>query len=110
VDNDAAVRAVIQRYVQAFDQRNADALRQVWPSIGSLYAKYKRAFEGASSIQVQLDIESVNLNADGTRAVVKAEMSQDYTPKGDKTKRVKNPAVFHLAKLNSGPWVITDVQ
>jgi hypothetical protein len=110
VDNDAAVRAVIQKYVQAFDQKDADALRQVWPSIGPLYARYKRAFEGASSIREQLDIESVNLNADGTQAIVKGQMSQDYTPKGDKTKRVKNATVFHLAKLNSGTWVITDVQ
>jgi ketosteroid isomerase-like protein len=110
VDNDAAVRAVIQKYVQAFDQKDADALRQVWPSIGPLYARYKRAFEGASSIREQLDIESVNLNADGTQAIVKGQMSQDYTPKGDKTKRVKNATVFHLAKLKSGTWVITDVQ
>jgi hypothetical protein len=110
VDNEAAVRAVIQRYVQAFDQRNADALRQVWPSIGPLYARYKRAFDGASSIQEQMDIESVDFNADGTQAVVKGQMSQDYTPKGDKTKRVKNASIFHLAKLNSGTWVITDVQ
>jgi eukaryotic-like serine/threonine-protein kinase len=110
VDNDAAVRAVIQKYVQAFDQRNADAVRQVWPSIGPLYAKLKRAFDGASSIQEQMDIESVDFNADGTQAVVKGQMSQDYTPKGDKTKRVKNAAIFHLAKLNSGAWVITNVQ
>jgi hypothetical protein len=110
VDNDAAVRTVIQRYVQAFDQRDADALRQVWPNIGPLYARYKRAFEGASSIREQLDIESVNFNADGTQAVVKGQMSQDYTPKGDKTKRVKNATVFHLAKSNAGTWVITDVQ
>ncbi len=110
VDNDAAVRAVIQKYVQAFDQKDADALRQVWPSIGPLYPKLKRSFEGASSIREQLDIESVDLNADGTQAVVKGQMSQDYTPKGDKTKRVKNATVFHLAKLNSGTWVITDVQ
>jgi uncharacterized protein YbaR (Trm112 family) len=110
VDNDAAVRAVIQKYVQAVDQRNADAVRQVWPSIGPLYAKLKRSFEGASSIREQMDIESVDVNADGTQAVVKGQMSQDFTPKGDKTKRFKNATVFHLAKLNSGTWVITDVQ
>ena len=110
VDNDAAVRAVIQKYVQAFDQRNADAVRQVWPSIGPLFAKLKRSFEGASSIREQMDIESVDVNADGTQAVVKGQLSQDFTPKGDRTKRFKNAAVFHLAKLNSGTWVITDVQ
>ena len=110
VDNDAAVRAVIQKYVQAFDQRNADALRQVWPGIGPRYAKLKRSFEGASSIREQLDIESIDLNADGTQAVVKGQISQDFTPKGSKTQHVKNATVFHLAKSNTGTWVITDVQ
>jgi eukaryotic-like serine/threonine-protein kinase len=110
VDNDAAVRAVIQKYVQAFDQKDADALRQIWPNMGPLYARYKRAFEGASSIREQVDIESIDLSPDGTKAVVKGQITQDFTPKGDKTKRVKNATVFHLAKSNSGTWVITDVQ
>ena len=110
VDNDAAVRAVIQKYVQAFDQKDADALRQIWPNMGPLYARLKRAFEGASSIREQLDIESVDLSPDGTKAIVKGQITQDFTPKGDKTKRVKNATVFHLAKSNSGTWVITDVQ
>jgi len=110
VDNDAAVRAVIQKYVQAFDQKDADALRQIWPNMGPLYAKYKRSFEVASSIREQLDIESVDLSGDGTKAVVKGQITQDFTPKGDKTKRVKNATVFHLAKSNSGTWVIIDVQ
>jgi eukaryotic-like serine/threonine-protein kinase len=110
VDNDAPVRAVIQKYVQAFDQKDADALRQIWPNMGPLYAKYKRSFEVASSIREQLDIESIDLNTDGTKAVVKGQITQDFTPKGDKTKRVKNATVFHLAKSNSGTWVITDVQ
>jgi hypothetical protein len=57
-----------------------------------------------------MDIESVDVNADGTQAVVKGQLSQDFTPKGDRTKRFKNAAVFHLAKSNSGTWVITDVQ
>ena len=111
VDNDAAVRAVIQKYVQAFDQKDADALRQIWPNMGPLYARYKRSFEGASSIREQLNIESVDLSPDGTKAVVKGQLSQLYTPKGAKTKGVVNSAAtFHLAKSNYGNWVITDVQ
>jgi hypothetical protein len=109
VDNDAEVRAVIQRYVQAFDQRNADALRQIWPSMGSKYERYKQIFDLASSIQEHVDIESVNLSADGTKAVVKGQVYQDYAPKGDKIKRARNEVVFHLAKSN-GAWLITDVQ
>jgi hypothetical protein len=111
VDNDAEVRAVIQRYAQAFDQRSADALRQIWPGMGSKYERYKQVFDLASSIQEQVDIESVDLSGDGTKAVVKGQVLQLYTPKGNKAKpALHTAAVFHLVKTNNGTWVITDVQ
>jgi hypothetical protein len=108
---DADVRAVVQRYVEAFEHRDVDALRQVWPTMGPLYARLKLSFQSASSIREQIDIESVDLSTDGTKAVVKGQLSQLYTPKGTKTKGVVNSAAtFHLAKSNYGTWVITDVQ
>ena len=108
---DADVRAAVQRYVEAFNHRDVDALRQVWPTMGPLYARLKLSFESASSIREQVDIESVDLSTDGTKAVVKGQVSQLYTPKGAKTKGVvKSASTFHLAKSNSATWVITDVQ
>ncbi len=111
VNPDADIRAAVQRYAEAFNRRDADALRQVWPTMGPLYARLKLSFESASSIREEVNIESIDLSADGTKAVVKGQVSQLYTPKGAKTKGVVNSAaIFHLAKSNSGTWVITDVQ
>jgi serine/threonine protein kinase/predicted Zn-dependent protease len=109
VDNDAAVRAIIQRYAQAFNQRDVDILQQVWPSMRPRYADYKSSFDMASSIRMRVDIESIELNAGNATAVVKGQVSQDYTPKGFKAKGSKNAVTFHLAKTN-GAWVIMDVQ
>ena len=109
VDNDTPIRAIIQRYVQSYDQKDAGALRQIWPSMGSKYAKFRASFESASSIRMQVDVTSIDVGADGTTAVVKAQASQDYTPKGGKVMHASNAAIFHLSKTG-GSWVITDVQ
>jgi eukaryotic-like serine/threonine-protein kinase len=108
-DSDAAVRAVVQRYAQAFERRDANALRQIWPTMGERYARYKSSFEMASSIRMSVAIDSIQISADGTTAVVTGQVSQDYTPKGAKVNSRSDRAVFHLAKSN-GAWAITDVQ
>jgi hypothetical protein len=111
-NNENELRAVIQRYAQAFEKKDADALRQVWPGMGSKYARYKQIFELASSIREQVGIESVAVSADGTSAVVKSSVSQSYTPKADKTKpqQFTREFVFNLEKTSRGTWVISDVQ
>ena len=112
VDNDADVRAVIQRYGQAFEQRDADALRQIWPSMGSKYGRYKQIFDLASSIQEQVTIETVVIGAGGTTAQVKAKVFQSYTPKEAKTKpqQFDREFVFDLQKTSRGTWVLSDVK
>jgi hypothetical protein len=112
VDNDAEVRTVVQRYAQAFEQRDADALKRIWPGMGSKYARYKQIFDLAASIHEQLNVESVAVSPDGTTAVVKSRVSQTYTPKDGKAKpqQFANEFVFNLRKTGLGAWVITDVQ
>jgi eukaryotic-like serine/threonine-protein kinase len=110
-DNDGAVRAVIRLYGQAFQQKDADALRRIWPSLGDKYGRYKRIFESASSIQYQVNVESVVFSADGTKATVTGNVSELYTPKGGKVlPAVNQPIVFHLEQTRSGVWVIDDTQ
>jgi len=104
-----AILALIKRYAQAFEQRNPDALRQTWPTMGNRYAGYKSAFESASSIRMQVQTESVKVSGDGATATVTAQVTQVYTPTGQKPKSVKGRTVFQLARSN-GTWVITDVQ
>jgi hypothetical protein len=108
VDNDA-VLALVKRYAQAFEQRNADALHQIWPNMGNLYTRYKTSFEKASSIRMQVQTESVKIGPDGNTATVTAEVTQEYTPQGEKPKSVKGRTTFQFAKSN-GSWVITNVQ
>jgi serine/threonine protein kinase/ketosteroid isomerase-like protein len=108
-DNDVAVRALVQRYAQAFERRDANALRQIWPSMGERYARYKSSFELASSIRMNVAIDSVQISTDGTTAVITGQVSQEYTPKGAKVNSRKDRAVFHLAKSN-GVWIITDIK
>jgi serine/threonine protein kinase len=108
-DNDAAVRAVVQRYAQAFEKRDATALRQIWPNMGERYARYKSSFELASSIRMNVAIDSVQISTDGATATITGQVSQEYTPKGAKANSRSDRAVFHLAKSN-GVWVITDIK
>ena len=108
VDNDA-VLALVKRYAQAFEQRNADGLQQIWPTMGNLYTRYKTSFGKASSIRMQVQTESVKIGADGNTATVTAEVTQEYTPQGEKPKSVKGRTTFQFAKSN-GSWVITNVQ
>jgi serine/threonine protein kinase len=107
-DHDAVV-ALVKRYSQAYEQRNADALRQIWPNIGKRYTGLKTSFESASSIKMQLQTENVSIDPDGNTATVIAEFAQEFTPQGKKPQNIKIRDVFQLAKSN-GSWVILDVQ
>jgi serine/threonine protein kinase len=108
VDSDA-VLALVKQYSQAFEQRNADALRQIWPTMGKRYAGLKNSFESASSIRMEIQTESVKMSADGLSATVTAQVTQEYTPQGQKPRSAKGRTIFQFAKTN-GSWVITNVQ
>ena len=108
-DADAGIRAVIQRYSQAFEQKDADALRKIWPNMGKKYSGYRVSFDSALSIRMRVDIDSVNLSSDGATAVVTGQVSQDYTPKGSKTRSSRDVVTFHLARTNDA-WIIADVR
>jgi hypothetical protein len=109
VTDDAGVRAAIRRYSQAFEQKDANALRKIWPSMGDKYSAYRVSFESAVSIRMRVDINNVDLSSDGATAVVTGRVFQDYTPKGSKTRTSRDAITFHLAMAN-GAWIITNVQ
>src|SRR5260370_22900017 len=81
VESDAGVRAVVLRYQQAFENRDADALRQIWPTMGGQYKKYKDAFGFARPIKLQMEIFEVKIGADAASATVRTAVSPYYTPK-----------------------------
>ena len=112
--DEAAIRAVIGRYEQAFDAKDANALRVIWPNIGSKrYGGYKDAFAAASALQMHVQLEKVDISQDGEKATLDAVLSQVYTPKGSKKGNATIPhqdrAVFELTKSN-GNWIISDVR
>jgi len=108
--DEGAIRDVIQRFILAFEQRSPDGVSQVWPSIpAKTFAGYKRSFEDASAIQMQVLDETLKMNPDGVTATVSARLAQQYTPKGQKTLDRSDLWVFQLSK-KSGTWAITDVR
>jgi ketosteroid isomerase-like protein len=110
VDETPAVLAAVQRYADAFDRRDADALRQVWPSMtAQIYGRLKASFGAATGIHLKLANENVALGADGTTAIVNADITQQYTPHGEKAQTRTDHTVFHLEK-NNGNWVIRNLQ
>jgi eukaryotic-like serine/threonine-protein kinase len=109
VNRENSVRTAIQLYSHAFDQRDADALLQIWPNAGPRYEGFKMWFEKASSVRMHVEVESVQFGPDGTTAVGKAQVSRDYTPIDSRTTRFTDAQVFQLSKV-SGAWLITDVQ
>jgi hypothetical protein len=109
-DETAAVLAAVQQYADSFSRRDPDALRQIWPSMTTqVYSGLKASFGAASSIRLQLANQKVVLGADGATAVVNADVTQQYTPKGEKTQTRTDHSIFRLAKTN-GKWVIVDLR
>ncbi len=105
---EADIRALIQRYSNAYSQRDADALRKIWPTIGSKYDKIKATFTAASSIREQISIESIQIAPDGTKAIVKGRSSLVFTQQGQ-SRESKGIRTFQLVK-SGGMWMISDVQ
>jgi hypothetical protein len=108
--DEAAVREVIKRFGQAFEQRDVDALHELWPSMGKAYGKLKATFALVDRITYQVQIESLEVSPNNKKAKVNALVSQVFTVKGDKPHPL--PAgrqVFELTKFN-GVWFITNIR
>jgi serine/threonine protein kinase len=108
--SDAAVSTAIQAFFQAFQKKDPDALRQVWPSIPpQRYQRYKSSFGNVDAISIQVLSQSVNISPGGGSATVTVQSEEQETPKGEKKPRVFKPTwTFHLVQKD-GTWQITDV-
>jgi hypothetical protein len=112
-NDEDAVRNVVKRYQQALEQRNADAMREIWPSLGKRYDRFKRNFESANALhmqsQIEVRIEKLEISPDRQRATVDATQFQSNTLQGKGPESRQDKARFELTKAN-GVWVISDVQ
>jgi eukaryotic-like serine/threonine-protein kinase len=107
-DETPAIRAAVQQYATAFQQRDADALRKIWPSLGGAeYERFKQSFSMAGAIRMSLSNENIVVAADHATATVTADVNQDYTPKGGRPMKSADHTVFYLVKQGNA-WVIKD--
>ena len=107
-DETPAIREAVRQYASAFEQRDADALRKIWPFMSKAeYDGSKQSFSYASSIHMTLSNEKIEVAPDHATASVTADVSQGYTPKGGKTAMKADHILFHMVKQNE-TWVIKD--
>jgi len=79
-DDEAKIQAVLQSFIGAFEQKDANAIRQLWPGIPTkTFAGYNNSFEGASSIRISVSGETVKISPDGMTATVSAQLEQQYS-------------------------------
>jgi eukaryotic-like serine/threonine-protein kinase len=110
VTSEAAVRSVIQTFFQAFEQRDPDALKQVWPGMPQQrYERYKGSFENVGAISIRILSEAVKISPDGGSATVTVQSEEQETPKGEKKPRTFKPVWTFRLVQNDGTWRLMDV-
>jgi serine/threonine protein kinase len=109
--DDKAIRGVVQSYFNAFQQRNADGLKQLWPTMPQkMYDAYKGSFVQLSSATITPVSWDVKRSPDGATATVSVQSELVEVPKnGSKETRTAAPWAFQLVKRN-GAWSLTDVR
>ena len=105
-----AITGLVKRYFRAFSDRDAGALRSVWPTMTSKqYNGYKASFENASSINMLIQSQNIDFGPDGLTATVNTNVTQEYTPKKQAMKSVTASYVLQFSKKD-GNWAIASVR
>ena len=111
--DEAAIRALMKGYEQAFDSRSADALLKIWPNMGTKkYKEYKNTFSAVSAVSMEVEIRSIDFSENGDTATANSVLSQAIKVNGgggNQPAPRKDPAVFELTKSN-GKWIINNVR
>ena len=102
VSEDAAVRAVLERYASAYDRLDASAAQAVWPNVDA--GALERAFDGLSEQQVSLGTCTIEVS--GASAHASCAGSARWTPKVGSGARTEPRAwSFELSRTDAG-WRI----
>jgi predicted Ser/Thr protein kinase len=102
---EAAIRAVIEQYRQAYNNLDARAVQMVFPS--APIPLIRKAFTGLERQTVTINNLSVTLDASGTTATATAgPVVVVAKPRGASEQTNRTPMVLRLAKQN-GNWIIT---
>ena len=76
--------------------------------MGSKYDKIKANFASATAIREQVNIESIEISPDGSKATLKGRSNLVFTV-GKQSSANKGMRTFLLTRSN-GVWTINDVQ
>jgi hypothetical protein len=102
------IAKIIQRYADAYNHRDANALWGIWPSPPSNTKHViENSFRSASSIAMSVEHDPIEPN--GSSAVVTGQYSQEFTAKDGQQQKSKGNIRFDLSK-QSGSWVVTSVR
>jgi Caspase domain len=107
----AAISALLRKYEDARNRRDAKELWQIWPKAPiEKKGPIESYFKNASSIRASLTPSPADLSADHLTATVNGTLHEDYTPrKGPAPPVLNDPITFKLQKSGDG-WIIVDVR
>jgi hypothetical protein len=102
-----AIRAVIDRYQTAFNNRNAQMAKAIWPSLDE--RKLEKAFEQLDEQEISFD--ACTFEVSGARAAAACQGRARYVRKvGSRSQRVEPRRwVFRLTNTSEG-WTIGTVR
>jgi hypothetical protein len=105
------IEGVLKQYEQAFNQRNVEMVRAVWPNISKkMYSGYSDLFKVAGAIQMRVTPLSTQFNENTQGATVVASVEQEVTAKGQKKPNHQvDRFTFELVRQNGG-WLISEVR
>lgn len=101
--DEQAIRDVVERYRQAYNTLNADAVSAVFPS--APVAALRRTFSSFESQTVTFSNVSVTLDDAGTAATVRAQVRTVVKPRGASEQTSNSSMTLTLQK--KGSWIIT---
>jgi hypothetical protein len=104
--DEAGVRAVMNSYRQAYENRNIEQLRQIWPTMSAQeVSNTQQSFRAASAIHMDLQEKSLRVSGDSAQAECRQTMQ---IVAGGMKQTVANSATFSFQR-RAGVWVIQNV-
>jgi serine/threonine-protein kinase len=101
-----AIRGAIDRYAKAFESKDLDTLKAVWPGMPSqTQTTLRRTFREAKSISLKLRPDSVEVNGNSAVAACSRELRQML----DRPLDLADKVIIRL-KRDDKSWVIDSIQ
>jgi len=110
-EEEEAIRAILDRYEDAYASMDIKVLRGVWPSMTREQEKAVRNgwhVPGLQAVKVRLLDRAIYL--EGDKAKVTSVQSMVYTWRGERKPPQTNPVEILLVKNAQGNWLVDSVK